>query len=114
MARSLGKADSFEHVAGTLAGIALAAQLQRQRHVVQRGEVAQQLEVLEHEADLLAAQRGAGVLVQSRQFLVGQPQAPGAGHIQARQQGQQRGLAAAGRADDGAALTVRNRHIDGL
>ena len=114
MPGALGKADPFEHVAGTVAGIALAAQLQRQRHVVQRGEVAQQLEVLEHEADLLAAQRGAGVLVQRGQFGVGQPQAPGAGHVQPRQQGQQRGLAAAGRADDGAAFTVRNGQIDGL
>ncbi len=45
----------------------IAAQLQRQHHVLQRGQRGQQLEALEHEADLLAAHARAAVLVQRRQ-----------------------------------------------
>ncbi len=51
-------------LAGAAAGIALATQFQRQGHVVQRAQVTEQLKVLEHEADLRAAQGRARVLVQ--------------------------------------------------
>ena len=101
------------HPAGDFS-FAAAAQFERQRHVVERTQVPEQLKVLEHEADLLAAQGRAGVLVEGGQFPIREPKTPGRRQVKAGQQRQQRGLAAAGWANDGAALTGRNGEIDRL
>ena len=70
-----------------------ACQLQRQHHVLQRREVAQQLEALEHEADLARPQGGPLVFVERKQVLAGQAHRPARGGVQPRDDGQQRALA---------------------
>ncbi|KAG1260214.1 hypothetical protein G6F65_015110 [Rhizopus arrhizus] len=78
-----------------------AGQLQRQRDVLGGGQRRQQVEALEHEADLACAQLGAGFLVETAQILAGQRNAAAAGQVQPGQQAEQGGLAGTGGADDG-------------
>ena len=79
----------------------LSPQLQGHLHVLQRGERRDQVEGLEDEAHLLAAHRGALVLAEQPQLLAVQQYAAAGGLVEAREQGQQRALAAPGGADDG-------------
>ncbi|KAG1390995.1 hypothetical protein G6F58_012818 [Rhizopus delemar] len=78
-----------------------AGQLQRQRDVLGGGQRRQQVEALEHEADLACAQLGAGFLVETAQILAGQRNAAAAGQVQPGQQAEQGGLAGTGFAHDG-------------
>ncbi len=64
---ALGEADLGQQIVGAPAGAALAGELERQQHVLARGQVAEQLERLEDEADL---GRAAGAPA-------GPPRAPG-------------------------------------
>jgi hypothetical protein len=68
--------------------------------------VGQQLEALEHEADVAGAGGGAGVLVEREQVVAGQLHRAGRGNVQAGEQSQQRALARARRADDGRGLAL--------
>jgi hypothetical protein len=81
-------------------------QLGRKLDVVRDGEIVEQIEELEHHADLLAAEPGQSVLGSLVDPL------PGHGHgafgrlVQARDEVQQRGLAAAGGTRHGKGLTL--------
>ena len=108
----LPQPDALEHLPGLRAGIALTAQLQRQHHVLQRRQVGQQLEALEHEAQVRAAQRGAAVLVEREHVLPTQPHRAFGRRVQAREDGQQRALARARGADDGDRLPGLQLEID--
>ena len=59
MREPAAQADALQPLGGDRARVVHAGELQRQHHVLQRGERRQQLEGLEHEADRLAAQRRA-------------------------------------------------------
>ena len=64
MRQPLREPDTPEVLARARRRIAIAADLQRQHHVLDRGEARQQLEGLEHEADHAPAQARARVLVE--------------------------------------------------
>mmetsp|Transcript_20438 Transcript_20438/g.48717 ORF Transcript_20438/g.48717 Transcript_20438/m.48717 type:complete len:313 (+) Transcript_20438:1186-2124(+) len=93
--RQPAKVDRFQH-GRHAAVVALAQQPQRQGDVVGHAEVGQQMEGLEDEAQVAAAQRGAGLVVQRAEGLPGQRDVAGVGLVQPGQAVQQRGLAAAG------------------
>ncbi|MNL15893.1 hypothetical protein D3C87_1369060 [compost metagenome] len=110
---ALAQAYALEHFRGAFAhAVGLAAQLERQHHVFERGQVAHQLERLEHEAHVPATQRGALVFIEREQVLAVQPHRTRAGQVQARQQPQQRGFSRAGRADDGQRFARRDGKRD--
>jgi hypothetical protein len=67
VAQALAQAHAASISVACGARIAAALQLQRQHHVLQRRQVGQQLEALEHEAHLLRPHRGARVLVEREQ-----------------------------------------------
>jgi acyl-CoA thioesterase-1 len=75
-------------------------QLERQHHVLERVQVAEQLEALEHEAELLGADRGTRVLVDGEQVDAGQAHRAFARRIEPGDDRQQRALARSRRADD--------------
>jgi hypothetical protein len=69
------------------------AKLERQHHVLERGERGNQVEGLEDEADALRPQACAAVLVKLREILAIEQHTPAAGHVETREQRQQRRLA---------------------
>ena len=78
----------------------LAAQLERHLDVLPRRERRDQVEGLEHEADLLGAHAGALVLRERREVLAVQHHAASRRPVEAGQQAEQRALAAAGGTGD--------------
>ncbi len=90
--------------------IPLAAQLEGKGDVLLHREMGQQVERLEHEADRGQAQGGAPLLVELPQILTRDHDLSGAGLVEAREQGEQGGLAGAGGADDGDRLA--REHLD--
>src|SRR4029077_3111305 len=97
---ALGEPDPREQLVRH-AGRAVAAQLEWDLHVLAGRKRRNQLERLEDEADLRTPEAGERVLVESAEVFSVQPHAPGGGPVQAREQTQQRRLAASRRADDG-------------
>jgi hypothetical protein len=87
-------------MASALACVRHAGQFQRQHDVFQRRQVRQQLEGLEHKAQLFLAQRGAAVFIQCINVYTIQHYLAGARRVQPRQQAQQSRLAGAGGAND--------------
>ena len=80
---------------------AAALQLERQHHVLERVQVAEQLEALEHEADLGGAHRGALVLVDREEVDAVEPDRAVGRRVEPGDDRQQRALARARGADDG-------------
>jgi len=78
----------------------LAAECQREGHVLPRGQRGHQVESLEHEADALTAQQRHGLVVQLAELDVAEQHLSRGEPVQARQAVQQRRLARAGRAHD--------------
>jgi acyl-CoA thioesterase-1 len=95
VAGAMGQADLGQHLVHPCAVLA-AGQFQRQRDVLGGGQRRQQVEALEHEADLARAQLGAAFF-QVAQILAGQRDAAAAGQVQPGQQAEQGGLAGTGR-----------------
>ncbi len=85
--------------------------LQRRGDVFLGGHVGEQVEGLEHQRHAGAPQLCAAVLAQLRQILAKQQDAARAGPLQPRGDGDQRGLARAGRARDGHALARADRKV---
>jgi hypothetical protein len=67
-------------------GTSVACQNQRKRHVVRQIEVREDVKGFEYKADVVAAQRGAGVVIQIRQILALHGNAACVGSIQASHQ----------------------------
>ena len=109
----VGKADGFQRGPGPLLTFRLlhAAVQQGQRHIIQRRQLGQQMEGLEHEADLLVPDL--------RQLLAGafgdlplpQQIASGGGHIQTADQVHQGGLSASGRPHNGQIIPLGHVQI---
>ena len=85
-------------------GAGIAGELQRQHHVLEGGQRWHEVKGLEDEADALAAQPRAAVLVERRQVLAAQPHLASGGLIEPGEQREQRRLARAGGADQRHAL----------
>lgn len=102
VAGAMGQADLRQHLVHPRAVLA-PGQLQRQRDVLGGGQCRQQVEALEHEADLARAQLGPCFFIKTAQILAGQFDAAAAGQVQPGQQAEQGGLAGTGGADDGRA-----------
>ncbi|GAA7766314.1 hypothetical protein HpMS107_40300 [Helicobacter pylori] len=74
MGQPLAEPNSLQHVDGPLAhAIGLATQLERKHYVLQRGQMADQLERLKHEANVTPAQRGTLVFIEPEQILTMEP-----------------------------------------
>ncbi len=84
------------------------------RRVPGRGQFVDQVEVLEHEADVLALQLGQALLAGPGHFLAHEFQAAFAGRVDQAHDVQQGGLAAAGRAGDGDELAEADLHRYGV
>ena len=87
------QSDPVQPLARHLARIVRSREFQRQHHVFERGQRRQQLKGLEHEADRVAAQRGAFILVQREKVDAPDGHRTRSGNIQTRQQSQKSGLA---------------------
>ena len=113
MVNPVGKAHGFQRGAGTLAPLLLlhAAVQKRQRHIIQRRQLGQQVEGLEHKADLLVAHLGQLLAGAFGNLPATQQIAAGGGHIQAADQVHQRGLAAAGGAHNGQIIPLGHIQI---
>ena len=81
----------------------------------QRGQVGEQVELLEHEADVPVADLGELVLVEVGDVVAGQQEPAGGGDVEAAEDVHQRRLARARRSDDGDELAAldRERHARG-
>ena len=112
VAQPLAEADAAEHLGGQPPRVGLALQLERQHDVLERVQVAEQLETLEHEAHLGGAHRGTRVFVEREQVDAVEPDRPAGRRVEAGDDRQQRALAGARRADDGGRLVRREREID--
>jgi 3-hydroxyisobutyrate dehydrogenase-like beta-hydroxyacid dehydrogenase len=99
-----------EHLArsGLCAGHAVAADAQRHGHVVQRGELGQQVVELVDEAQVPVAPGALLGRAQRGEVAAHQLHAAGAGRVQPAQQVQQRALARARRAHDGQRFARRH------
>ena len=75
--------------------------LERQEDVLLRGEHRQQVEELEDEADVVAAQRGQPGVIEAGDLDVADPHLPLVGLVEPGQDVHERGLARARRAHDG-------------
>ena len=109
---AVAEADPVEQVADPVAVRPVAGQAQREADVLLGGEVGHQVEALEDEADPLAAQPGAVVLVPVGDVLavdedpaVGRP-------LEAGRAVEERRLAGAGRAHDGGEGAGREGEVD--
>jgi hypothetical protein len=88
------------------ARVGAALQLERQHHVLERVEVGEELEALEHEAELLGADRGARVLVDREQVDAAELHRALARRVEPGDDRQQRALA---RAEAPTIATERSR-----
>ncbi len=111
-----GKADAFERRPRLLLGFrgALAAHVEREPHVVRRGQRREQVIGLEHEADVLPPELRQVLGRLARDLLAADADGSFARRQHAAENGQQRGLAAAGRPHQQRQLAALEREIDAL
>ena len=98
-----GQPDPVQQPGRALAQLArgaVAEELERHEHVLERGERGQQMKGLEDEADVLRTKLGALVLGKNGEVHSVEPHVPRGGLVEAGQQPEQRRLAAARRAQD--------------
>ena len=100
VAGAMGQADLGQHLVHPCAVLA-SGQFQRQGDVLGGSQRRQQVEALEHEADLARAQLGPSFLIQLAQVLARQRDVATAGQVQSGQQAEQGGLAGPRGTDDG-------------
>ena len=110
----VGEAEALEQLRRAAAGLAGrdAGQQRGQLDVVGDREVRDQVEELEHEADLAAAQARAAGLVGAGQVLALHAHLAAGRAVEAAEQVEQRRLAAAARPGDGDELAVRHPQVD--
>ena len=91
--------DTFDDALAALARFHAAVR-ERQLDVLEDGEVADEVEALEDEADVLVPHDGALVGVEAVGVAAAQPVAPRGRGVEEPQDREQRGLAGAGRPDE--------------
>ena len=99
MLQPVGQSDLAELLARAGDGIGRAGKLQRHGDVLQRRHGRDQVEGLEHDADVAAAKARQRILVEAPQVRPGHHDRAAVRPFEAGQDHQQRGLAGAGRAD---------------
>jgi hypothetical protein len=112
VAQPLAEADPAEHLGREAARVGAALQLEREHHVLEGIQIAEQLETLEHEPHLRGPHRGARILVEREQVGAGEPHRPRRRRVEAGDQRQQRALARTRGADDRGRLACREAEID--
>ena len=112
--RAIGQAHFADQLAGARHRVAPPGNLHRHRDVLDRRQRRHEMEELEDEPDLLAAQPGERVLAQARDVDAVDDDLAGGRRVEPGQQAEQRGLAAARRAHDGHELPGRDRVVEGM
>ena len=92
----------------------LAADVEREPHIVERGEGREQMIGLEHEADVLAADLGEGFGIGAVDRLPADPHRAAGRRQHTSENGQQRGLAASGRSHQQRELAAGDSQADAL
>ena len=110
----LAEADAAQQLVGARSGVGDAVELEGEEDVLPRGEVAQQLEGLEDEADLAAPKEGEGVLVEVLEGLAVDADGALRGAVEAGEQAEEGGLAAARGAEDGDEVAGVDAEIDAV
>src|SRR5512139_4227941 len=112
--RTLAQPDAFEHgLRLTAPRLAPRAGIhQRQRDVIERSELGQQVEALEHEADLAVAQGSQLIRRQSADILPVETVTAAAGAIEAAEQIHEGALARARRPHDGDEFALGDAKAD--
>jgi hypothetical protein len=86
-------------------------ELERQQHVLDRGQGGQQVERLKNESDFAIAQPRAAVLVECRELGAVQPHAAPRRLVEPREQSEERGFSGPGRANDRRGFAPRNAEV---
>src|SRR6185436_19239131 len=108
---SPAQSDPAQELVRALLGLE-PAELQRHLDVLARGEGRDELEGLEHEADLLTAQAGSLVFAERAELDAVEPDASGGRTVEPGEQSEERALAAAGGPEDGHERSVRHVERD--
>ena len=107
--------DALQQLAGArdALGVRAIVQIERQQQIFLDGQQRDQVEELEHEADVAAAKARARLLVERGEVRAVDEHRPGGGPIDARDHVEQRRLAGAAAADehDDLAAGNRQRHV---
>ena len=94
----LAEPEGLEQVARPFGGVPNPGDLERHAHVLERGEVRQEVERLEDEADVPGTEERESLLVEPGEIGAGDLHPAGRRMIETRQEAEEGGLAAAGRA----------------
>ena len=100
MADAVAETDPLQRCFGQLEGIATAGEFERQRHVLVRRHGRDEVEALEHDADVVAPQPGAVVVVERPEIAAGDLDLARRGTLQPARHHHQARLAGAGRPDN--------------
>jgi hypothetical protein len=111
MVRAVGEVDVFEELPPAFARPADARDLQRREDVFERRHRRDEMERLEDEAELAAAQGGQSVLAHRGDLLAVDEDAAGGRRVEPGDEAEQRGLARARGADDGDELPVGDGQV---
>src|SRR6476469_3777247 len=112
MVEPFAEADADKDLLRQRLRLRIVRQLERQHDVLQRAQRRQQLEGLEDEAERASAQLRAAILVQSKDVGTIELDHARGWRIQAREDGEQRGLARARSAEHRERLAARDREVD--
>ena len=112
--QAVAQADGVDDPVEVVAVDPPAGDVQGQGDVLLRAQGGHQVEGLEDEADVLAAQPGESAPAHGRDLLPVERDRPGGGRLQARQAVHEGGLARAGGAHDGGEAPAREVHVDGV
>ncbi len=99
MRHAVGEADAGERLA-RLGFVRRAVKILREHHVFERGEIWDEMKLLEDEADFLGAKAREAGFVKPRDIDAIDERAAGGGRVEPAENIDQRGLARAGRAHD--------------
>ncbi len=108
----LADPEGIEKFPGAIERVAGSRDLERYRDVFQRGEVRQEVERLEDEADVPGTEERQALLVEAGEIGAGHLHGPGGRVVETRQQAEERGLAAARGSPDADDLPRRNFEVE--
>jgi hypothetical protein len=109
---ALGQPHGGQQLVDAAEGVGKAEQLDRQQHVLARRQVAEELEALEDEADLLAAEQGEAVLRHRLDGSAVDQDLSRGRAVEAGHQGEEGRLAAPRGAENGDEVTRPDRQVD--
>ena len=112
MVEPVGQADASKELASTVAGAALAAELERDLHVLECGERRDELKALKDEPDFFPAKSSAVVLGHCREVGTVEEHLSVRRGIQPGEEAEERRLSTARRTDDCHEGPLRNRERD--